>query len=155
MIWASRDRLIKGAVSVFTLLFVIGLANVACGQTVYTWIGKNGTRHYSDVPAVPNAKVLNLTSLSVVDFRIASGKEASVANKGKSSKQAAKDGKRQSKERKKLKAYCAGLRSNIKQLVSARRVVLRKKGKITYLTGANVQHYRKHLKAIYSRYCSA
>lgn len=152
VLWMVRNNLSK-TTCMIALLGVLGVANMAGGQTVYTWIGKNGTRHYSDVPAAPDAKVLNLTALSVVAFRVSDGKVSAAKSKG-STKRSAADRKRQAAAGGKLKAYCQSLRSNIQKLVSARRVVLHNKGKVTYLTGANVQRYRKRLKALYSRYCS-
>ncbi len=118
------------------------------GGAVYTWVDRNGVRHYADKARVRSAKRLDLRTPVVT--RMAAAGTRPRAAPGAVRARPAPITRRVEAERRK---YCRSVRTNIAKLEYARRIRLREKGKIRYLSGAQIGRYRAKLRRRLARYC--
>jgi hypothetical protein len=142
------------------LLGLIGapvLASAADGGQVYTWVDKNGVRHYSDQPVSSQATavkglaahppphaatVASVTSATASPAHPAApvGSAASGADKMTPEQRAAR---------------CTKLKEQIKRLESARRVQVTNGDKKKYLSGQDLVDFRHMLEKRAQKVCKA
>ncbi|MGH8160960.1 MAG: DUF4124 domain-containing protein [Gammaproteobacteria bacterium] len=112
-------------------------------NSVYTWVDAQGVRHYSDTPANPNAKLLNLTASANTSATPASrnGHTRSAPKQPPNPQTVAAARKRLTPAER--AARCAKLRDEVKRLEPARRVAVKKNGEIRHLAGEDLVAFKK------------
>ncbi|MGH8271185.1 MAG: DUF4124 domain-containing protein [Gammaproteobacteria bacterium] len=119
-------------------------------QSVYTWVDKNGVRHYSDQPANAKAKLLTLAApapASVRDIPLpvapssSAPRAVSVAPATESPAARA--------------ARCTKLRGEVARLQSARRVRVNENGKSRYLAGDDLVKFKAQMTRKMHQACAA
>ncbi len=122
-------------------------------QGVYTWVDKNGVRHYSDTPHNPKAVPMTLnTPPPVMPPARASAPTAATAKKSadKVHKVPAPKPHETPAER---KARCDKLRQQVKQLQSARRVEVTENGKKQFKSGEDLVKFRQKMRQRMEQAC--
>ena len=116
------------------------------GQGVYTWVDKNGVRHYSDTPRNPQAKAMTVNApaaTTVPSYGSAPAPATGAATAGKAHKVPVPKQHETPAER---QARCEKLRQQVKQLQSARRVEVHENGKTRFVSGENLVKFRKKMQ---------
>lgn len=114
-------------------------------KQVYTWVDKNGVRHYSDRPGSPNAVLISLQALPAATSSFA---RAATAPRPASAPvphtvPAAPAASASPAER---AARCETLRQQVQQLQSARRVQVTEQGKTHFVTGDELVKFRQQMQ---------
>lgn len=122
------------------------------GQQVYTWVDKNGVRHYSDHPANPNAVLVTvqapMATSAVVPATLPAAGSAPVPRT-----QAVPQPKPRETPAERA-ARCTKLRQEVKQLQSARRVEVTEKGKKRFVSGEDLVKFRQQMQKRMQAACS-
>ncbi len=109
-------------------------------QAVYTWVDKNGVRHYSDHPGGPNAKLLTLAAPAPTSTR--STPLPAVPQSSAPQAATAAPAKESPAER---AARCVKLRGEVARLQSARRVRVNEDGKSRYVAGKDLVEFKAQM----------
>lgn len=137
-------------VALATVLVLLGLPPGGhaqqSSQSVYTWVDKNGVRHYSDQPGSPKAVLVTIQALASVSA--AAGAHAAVAAQasGSADKPQHIPRARPHETAAERAARCAKLRAEVKQLQSARRVEITQNGKKRFASGENLVKFRQQMQ---------
>lgn len=134
------------AAAILAALAVPAALTARAAQGVYTWVDKNGVRHYSDTPHNPKATPVKLnTPAPVTPPARASVPNAATAKKlaGKVHKVPAPKPHETPAQR---KARCDKLRQQVKQLQSARRVEVTENGKKQFKSGEDLVKFRQKMR---------
>lgn len=150
---------LRAAGAVFALLVVAAPALAqqqgAGGSTVYTWVDKQGVRHYSDRPDAPNAVLVTLGEPSTMPPP-ATLSNATSPSSAKTAATAGAPAPASAARKAQLAALCTQLRNQLQLLQSARRVqVKHKNGSTEWLTGEEVVKYRADLEMKMQQACAA
>lgn len=132
------------------LLLGLPFAGHAQSQQVYTWVDKNGVRHYSDQPRSKKAVLVTVQAAPAMSSPPAASLPAA-ATKG--TPQPAPQ-PRSSATPAQRAAHCAKLRRQVKQLQSARRVVVTRNGKKQFYTGDNLVKFRRQMQQRMKTVCT-
>jgi hypothetical protein len=125
------------------------------GTAVYTWVDKQGVRHYSDQPGAPNAVLVTLSGPSTMPAPAALS-SAAPPETAKTAAPASAPAAASAAKAAQLAARCTQLRNQLNLLQSARRVeVKHKDGSTEWLTGEEVVKYRANLEMKMQQACSA
>jgi len=134
------------AAAILATLAVPAALTAHAAQGVYTWVDKNGVRHYSDTPHNPKATEITVNAPPPVSAP-ARGSVPAAATAGhpagKTHKVPAPKPHETPAER---KARCSKLRQEVKQLQSARRVEVTQNGKKQYKSGENLVKFRQKMR---------
>lgn len=115
-------------------------------QGVYTWVDKNGVRHYSDTPHNPKATVMTVDAPAAAtppSYASAPAPATAAASAGKAQKVPRPGTHETPAER---QARCEKLRQQVKQLQSARRVEVNENGKTRFVSGDDLVKFRKKMQ---------
>lgn len=111
-------------------------------QGVYTWVDKNGVRHYSDQPTNPKAVLVTVEASPAMSappaFTLPEPE-----SKGKAQAVPQTQPRETPAER---AARCAKLRQEVQQLQSARRVEVTQNGKKQFYSGDDLVNFRKQMQ---------
>lgn len=141
------------------LLVLVGLTAAAplvaapAQKQVYTWVDKNGVRHYADHPGSPNAVLI---SVQTAPATATPTKHHTAAARPTSAPvphtvPAAPGATASPAER---AARCATLRRQVQQLQSARRVQVNEKNKSHFVSGENLVKFRQQMRQRMEAACS-
>ena len=149
------------AVLVAMLLVFIGapvLASAADGGQIYTWVDKNGVRHYSDHPANPKATAVKeltthppgnaATAVSAAPVAVSPPHHAVPPGHASAS-----TARKMTPEQR--AALCAKLKDRIKRLESDRRVLVTQGDKKEYLSGQDLVDFRHMQEKKAQKVCKA
>ncbi|MGH8128416.1 MAG: DUF4124 domain-containing protein [Gammaproteobacteria bacterium] len=140
-------------IALVTAALLLGLpfAGHAQSQQVYTWVDKNGVRHYSDQPANPKATLITVKAAPAMSAPpVASSPTAATNNKA----QAAAPAQQPRETPAERAARCAKLRQQVKQLQSSRRVVVTQNGKQKFYSGQDLVNLRQQMQESMHAACS-
>lgn len=124
------------------LLLGMPLAGHAQSQQVYTWVDKNGVRHYSDQPGNKKAVLVTVQAAPAMSAPPTATLPAP-ATKGKAQPAPQPRSRETPAQR---AARCAKLRHQVKQLQSARRVEVTRNGKKQFYSGDNLVKFRQQMQ---------
>lgn len=131
--------------AVFLVATAVPTALIAQAQGVYTWVDKNGVRHYSDTPHNPRAKEITINApaeQTAVPGETAPG-PATSATARKLHRVPVPVPHETAAQR---AARCKKLRQDVKQLQSARRVKVTENGKTRFESGENLVKFRQKMQ---------
>jgi hypothetical protein len=127
-------------------LAVVAVPTALAAQGVYTWVDKNGVRHYSDTPHNPKASQITVNAPAPVTSPTQASAPAAATAKnpaGKVHKVPAPKAHETPAER---KARCDKLRQQVEQLKSARRVEVTENGKKRFVSGEELVKFRQKMR---------
>jgi hypothetical protein len=130
------------------LIFIVALLGVAGGPAlagdgppaVYTWVDAHGIRHYSDHPANPRAKPLNLAT---PDAGTTGAASRGTVRPGHPASPQSADAARNTPTPGERAGQCRKLRERVKRLRPARRVEVKKDGKNQFLSGKDLVQFKQ------------
>lgn len=129
------------------LLAPVAFAGPQGPQQVYTWVDKNGVRHYSDTPHNPNAVLITVDAPAAGSAGPAAtaAPPAGTATAGPVGKPQKVPVRKPHETPAQRKARCDKLRREVKQLQSARRVKVTENGQSRFYSGDNLVKFRQRL----------
>ena len=128
------------------ILVIVAVPAALAAQGVYTWVDKNGVRHYSDTPHNAKATMMTVDApapISVPDQSMAPAAGTGGNASGKVQKVPVPKPHETPAER---RARCNKLRQQVKQLQSARRVEVTEGGKKHYKSGEDLVKFRQKMQ---------
>ena len=135
------------------VLAVVAVPTALAAQGVYTWVDKNGVRHYSDTPH--NSKATQITVNAPAPVTLPAQASAPVAPTGKNP--AGESHKvptpKPHETPAQRKARCGKLRQEVKQLQSARRVEVTENGKKHFVSGEELVKFRQRMQQRMEKAC--
>jgi len=153
-----RSDVLKVAGALLALTVIAGAAApvlaASSGTPVYTWVDKNGVRHYADHPGSPNAV---LVSLQVVpgqtSARPAAARKSAPASTARVPRTVPSPAAAKASAARR-RAECTTLKRQLREVRSARRVRVSENGKSHMVTGENLVKFRQELKSRIKQACS-
>lgn len=122
------------------LLLGMPLAGHAQSQQVYTWVDKNGVRHYSDQPGNKHAVLVTVQAAPAMS----APPTASLPTPATKSAPQPQPQPRETPAQR--AARCTKLRQQVKQLQAARRVEVTQNGKKQFYSGENLVKFRQQMQ---------
>lgn len=148
----------------FSLLAVTALLGCAilpalAGGQVYTWVDKDGVKHYSDQPHNRQARVVNdlhthapIKATSKTPAGTSSGQSRQKAAAAGSATGAADKQRKMTPEER--AALCSKLKDQLERLKSARRVQVVEDGKSHFVSGQDLVDFRARLRKKMHKACT-
>ncbi len=147
---------VLGAVALAPALVVPAMpASASQGKTpVYTWVDKNGVRHYADHPGNPNAVPVSLQVLPARSTLRSKATRTGSSPHAPPGQQTVPPPVAKKESQARLAAECKTLKRQVNELVSARRIRVTRAGKVRYVSGENLVKFRQKLKRRMQQACS-
>lgn len=114
-------------------------------KQVYTWVDKNGIRHYADHPGSPNAVLISVQMMPGATYPSSRPATTSPAASAPVPHTVPAPAAATASAAKRA-ALCTTLRRQVQQLQSARRIRVTEKGKTHYVTGDNLVKFRDQMQ---------
>ena len=131
--------------AVFLVAAAVPAALTARAQGVYTWVDKNGVRHYSDTPHNPKAREITINAPA--EQTAVPGETAPMPASAAGARKVHKvPVARPHETAAQRAARCKKLRQEVKQLQSARRVKVTENGKTRFESGENLVKFRQKMQ---------
>lgn len=140
--------------ALMVLLLGMPLAGHAQQQQVYTWVDKNGVRHYSDHPGSPNAVLVTVDANATASAPVPATLPAAATAAGSAGKAQKVPQPKPRETPAQRAARCSKLRAQVKQLQSARRVEVTENGKTRYVSGEDLVKFRQQMQKRMQAACS-
>lgn len=127
-------------------LAVVAVPTALAAQGVYTWVDKNGVRHYSDTPHNSKATEITVNAPAPVTMPAQASAPATATARNPAGKAHKVPNPKPQETPAERKARCDKLRQEVKQLQSARRVEVTENGKKRFESGENLVKFRQKMQ---------
>ena len=134
-------------------LAVVAVPAALAAQGVYTWVDKNGVRHYSDTPHNPKATQITVNAPAPVTTPAHASAPAAATGKNPAGKVHKVPTPKPQETPAEREARCSKLRQEVEQLQSARRVEVTENGKKRFVSGENLVKFRQRMQQRMEKAC--
>ena len=128
------------------ILVVVAVPAALAAQGVYTWVDKNGVRHYSDTPHNSKATMVTVDAPAPISTPAQASAPAAATGEDAAGKVQKVPIPKPHETPAERQARCDKLRQQVKQLQSARRVEVTQNGKKHFVSGEDLVKFRQKMQ---------